>query len=164
MKKIHLFGSIFAFCVALPAVCLVQQLSNTTNNPLRTQLNTAQTTSPTSVVTTFDQLDTITIDHEHEMVFGRTGNFTGHFGPYAKRIEQGIATYFNTVNATGGIDGKRLRLISIEDDGDPKNAERNVSALLKQKGIDMYLGVMGTRRVLKILPMIKEKKIAMVFP
>lgn len=105
----------------------------------------------------------IKIDPTREIVFGQTGMLSGHFEKYARAIRQGILAYFEKVNTQGGIDGKQLRLISLDDFGKPEQAENNIQTLLNL-GIDMFIGNMGTRSLLYTLPLVQQKKIALFFP
>lgn len=51
----------------------------------------------------------------------------------------------------------------MEDNGDPAQAANNI-AQLRAKGIDMFLGNMGSRSIVKLLPQIEAHDIALFFP
>lgn len=102
-------------------------------------------------------------DLQKEIVFGQTGMLTGHFKQYTHLIQSGIRAHFEQLNKQGGIKGKLLRLISLDDEGRPDKAEKNIQDLLNV-GIDMFLGNMGTRSILQTLPLVKSQKIALFFP
>ena len=106
----------------------------------------------------------ITIDYKKEIVFGQSIYKSGSFKLYGKIIEKAILACFNRINKQGGIKGKTLRLISMDDKGIPDLAEKNVKLMQEKYKIDMFLGNMGTRSILKILPLIQDGKIAMFFP
>jgi len=106
---------------------------------------------------------TISINPKKEIVFGQSGIFSGSFKLYGSIIKNAINVYFEKINKTGGIRGKKLRLISLDDGGSPVKAEQNISKL-KKHGVTMFLGNMGTRSILKVLPQIQSKEIAMFFP
>lgn len=99
----------------------------------------------------------------NEFVFGQSGTFSGSLGLYGNIIRTGINLYFKRINAEGGIRKKRLRLVSLHDGGNPKKAEENIQSLRKQ-GVSMFIGNMGTRSTLKLLPLIKKGSISMLFP
>ncbi len=104
------------------------------------------------------------IDHNKEIVFGMSGFFTGHFGLYGNTIKQAIECCFKKVNASGGVHGKTLRLVAVEDHDEPATTYNNVVRLYKDHGITMFIGIMGTRGVIKLLPLIKNGSIAVFFP
>lgn len=100
---------------------------------------------------------------DQEIVFGMSGSLGGHFGYYGNAIKHGIEAYFNRVNNAGGIKGKKLRLVAVNDNGNPEKTVKNVQEMTNQK-IDMFIGIMGTRGMLSLIPLIQEKKIALFFP
>ncbi|MFH1831698.1 MAG: ABC transporter substrate-binding protein [bacterium] len=99
----------------------------------------------------------------NSIVFGQSASLDGAFGLYGNIIQKAIQARMNHVNDSGGVHGKMLKLVSVNDAGDPRKTEENVERLLKD-GIDMFIGNMGTRSVLKLLPLIKTEKIALFFP
>jgi len=105
----------------------------------------------------------ISIDHNKEIVFGQSASLSGHFELYGNIIQHGILACFNRVNSNGGIGGKKLRLISLDDHENPELAKKNVN-YLRSLGVTMFIGNMGTRSLLSILPLIEQKKIALFFP
>lgn len=104
------------------------------------------------------------LDLENEIIVGQTGMFFGHFTHYARSIQNGIKAAFNRANMNGGISGKKLRLISMEDYGNPETALKNVEYLLYKHKANFFLGNMGTRAILNLLPLVKQESIALLFP
>lgn len=100
---------------------------------------------------------------KNEFVFGQSGTFSGSLGLYGNIIKTGINLYFKRINANGGVRNKTFRLVSLHDGGNPKKTEANINSLRKQ-GITMFIGNMGTRSILKVLPLIKKRSISMLFP
>ena len=105
-----------------------------------------------------------TTQESNEIVFGQSLNLDGSFKLYGNIIKNGILACFNQINEDGGINGKVLKLVSMDDKGDPKTAESNIKEMFDQYDIDMFLGNMGTRSLLRVLPLIELGKIAMLFP
>lgn len=101
---------------------------------------------------------------KQEIVFGQTGTFSGPLGIYGNLIKNAINAYFSRINENGGVNGLKFRLQSIEDQSNPVLAKKNIKSLLQKDKIDMFLGCTGTRSILSVLPLIKAKKIAMLFP
>ena len=102
-------------------------------------------------------------DLKEEIIFGQSAILSGPLELYGSIIKNAINTCFQRINDEGGINNKKLRLVSLDDQGDPLKAEKNIDNL-KNKGITMFLGSMGTRSILKALPRIKSQEIAMFFP
>lgn len=103
------------------------------------------------------------VSKTQEIVFGQSAFLSGHLGIYGNTIKRGIECYFNHINSKGGIDGKRLRLISLDDEGRPEKTIENIKHLRKQ-GVTVFIGCTGTRSILAALPMIKSGEISMLFP
>lgn len=110
------------------------------------------------------ETEPLTLDAEKEIVFGQSGMFSGHFHHYGKAIRDGINAAFKKINAQGGINGKMLRLVSLEDYGNPLTALKNVEYLIKDHKITLFIGNMGTRSILNLVPLLESKSIALLFP
>jgi len=128
------------------------------------QLLVVNLTLAASIIASNAQTTPIIVDHAQEIVFGQSGSFSGHFKYYGISIRDAILAYFEHVNQNGGIQGKKLRLISLDDAGDSEKTKENIELLYHKHGVTMFFGVMGTRGIISLLPLIKEKKIAMYFP
>ena len=57
-----------------------------------------------------------------EIVIGLCGPLTGRVKEVGLASQEGARAYFDYVNATGGVDGRRIRLISSDDQYDPEKA------------------------------------------
>ncbi len=108
--------------------------------------------------------DNLIIDMKKEIVFGQSGSFSGHFAFYGNTIKNAINSYFEHINQQGGIAGKKLRLISLDDEGEADKTKNNIELLYHKYAVSMFFGVMGTRGILSVLPLIQQQKIAMLFP
>ncbi len=107
--------------------------------------------------------NTIIPPKSNEIVFGQSAFLSGHLGLYGNTIKNGIETYFSFINEKGGVNGKKLRLICLDDQGKPEKSLKNIKKLQKL-GVTMFLGCTGTRSILAALPLIKNGDIAMLFP
>ena len=103
-------------------------------------------------------------NNNNEIVFGQSATLSGHLGLYGDFIKNAINAYFYRINEAGGVKGKKLKLVSLEDNGAPEITKRNIKHMLQAQKIDMFLGCTGTRSIMSVLPLIQEKKIAMFFP
>ncbi len=99
-----------------------------------------------------------------EIVFGQTGSFSGSFKAYGEIIKNAINACFKAANDSDNLADIKLRLESLDDKGKAHIAAKNIKKLFNRNKINMFLGCMGTRGVLKVLPLIKTEKIAMFFP
>jgi ABC-type branched-subunit amino acid transport system substrate-binding protein len=98
------------------------------------------------------------------IVFGQSAFLgDGALQLYGELIRNAIHARFNRINKLGGINGQKLELVSMDDRGEPEITQKNIS-IMRKRGIDMFLGNMGTRSVFKVLPLIEKKEIAILFP
>jgi len=105
-----------------------------------------------------------TTSDKQEIVFGQTGAFTGHFKMYARAIVRGIEACFRHTNDTGGIEGKTLRLVSLDDGGDYEKFKNNIQTLQTQFNTSMFIGLMDTSNIRSLLPRVKQGKLTVLFP
>jgi len=151
-------NSILFFILFVNAqIVLAERIQN--DNPVPTEI-TLQQFKPKFI----DENQPIIIDAEKEIVFGQSGMFSSHFHHYGKAIRDGINAAFKKINEQGGINGKLLRLVSLEDFGNPLTSLKNVEYLMKEYKIKLFMGNMGTRSILNLLPLLESKSIALLFP
>lgn len=113
---------------------------------------------------TLKTLNEVNVDHDTEYAFGMVGSFTGHFRLYGTTIRNGIMAYFKRINAQGGLHDKRLRLICVDDYGQPQTTGKVIRKLRSIHKIKTFIGNMGARNIAHIKPLIAHKKIALLFP
>lgn len=105
-----------------------------------------------------------TTPQEFEITIGQSAAMSGTFKPYGDTIRNSIIARFMRTNTHGGIKGKMLRLITLDDQGEPLVTRRNIERLMRQHKIDMFLGNMGRRNTLALKPFLEQHKIALFFP
>jgi ABC-type branched-subunit amino acid transport system substrate-binding protein len=78
----------------------------------------------------------------------------------------GIKTYFDALNAGGGINGKRVQYIVRDDQGKPELAVKAVTELIERDQIDYLLGGVGDETTLAILnaPVFKSSGLILFAP
>jgi branched-chain amino acid transport system substrate-binding protein len=97
----------------------------------------------------------------------RIGQFAAQTGPAAelgKRMQLGILAHFNSVNATGGINGRKLKLISRDDGYEPEKAAAAVKALIEEDKVFALIGSVGTPTTLAAVPAINAAGIPLIGP
>ncbi|WP_084670915.1 ABC transporter substrate-binding protein [Sporichthya polymorpha] len=67
-----------------------------------------------------------------EILLGLTGPLSGVFGFYGQEMIAGADSYAKTVNAAGGIDGRKIRIVSYDDRFEPAQVLANVKRLVEQ--------------------------------
>ena len=105
----------------------------------------------------------IKFDPNKDIVLGQSAFLSGANQLYGKLIRNAINSRFKRANEQKEIEGKTIQLMSLDDRGEPDLTAKNIKKM-REYNIDMFLGNMGTRGVFKVLPQIKNKEIAMLFP
>src|SRR5712691_5238018 len=73
----------------------------------------------------------------------------------------GAKAYFAMINEAGGVDGRKLRLLTYDDSYDPAKTEACFNRLMEQKVFALGFFV-GTPTAVKYLPMAESNKIPLV--
>ena len=95
---------------------------------------------------------------ENEIVLGLSAPFSGPSQELGREMEVGITTYLNRVNNQGGVAGRRLRLVSLDDAYDPDKALANVKELDRERRVFAYIGNVGTPTAQKTLPYAMDRQ------
>lgn len=99
----------------------------------------------------------------HEIVIGQTSSFSGAIGGEVREQTAGAKLYLDWVNAQGGVNGRTIRLVSLDDGFDAKRAAQNARTLVAQGVFALFL-TRGTPQNEAILPVIKETGTPLVAP
>ena len=97
----------------------------------------------------------------------RIGQFAAQTGPAAelgKRMQVGIQAQFAAVNAAGGINGRKLTLVSRDDGYEPEKAAAAVKALIEEDKVFALIGSVGTPTTLAAVPAINAASIPLIGP
>lgn len=97
----------------------------------------------------------------------RVGQFAAQTGPAAelgKRMQLGMLAHFNAVNAAGGINGRKLTLVSRDDGYEPEKAIAAVKALIDEDKVFALVGSVGTPTNLAAVPAINAAGIPLIGP
>lgn len=70
---------------------------------------------------------------------GLIGPYSGTYGDIGPSIEQGAQIAIDQLNAKGGIDGKKLKLVKSDDQGDPEKSAKAVYSL-DAKNVNLTFG------------------------
>lgn len=69
---------------------------------------------------------------DDEILLGATVTLSGPTGFLGEEIAGAINAYFETINAAGGVGGRKLRLITYDDGADPSQLLANLRQLVEQ--------------------------------
>lgn len=96
------------------------------------------------------------------IVIGQTADFSGPLAGNVKEGTQAVRAYFDKVNKSGGINGRKLVLESLDDGYDSKRTVSNAKLLIEEKGVVALTLGRGTANAEAVMPLLQEKKVPMV--
>ena len=97
--------------------------------------------------------------HADEIKVGMSGALTGPAQALGKGMKAGIEAYFARVNAAGGIGGRSLRLVALDDGYEPRNAGANMHKLIDEEKVFAVLGNPGTPTAAVAVPIANERHV-----
>ena len=74
-------------------------------------------------------------------------------------VRDGVQRYFERVNAAGGVAGRMLRLVALDDRYEPALAAPNMRRLLAEEKVVAVLGNVGTPTAVVAAPIASEQRI-----
>src|SRR5437660_10111226 len=99
-----------------------------------------------------------------EIVIGTAQDLSGPIVNFSKAAVNGMRMRVDEVNAAGGVNGRKLRLV-VEDHGyDPKKAVLAAQKMVQQDKIFAALGSIGTGTAIAAMPIYLDAKVGHLFP
>ncbi len=95
---------------------------------------------------------------------GEVGSMTGSEATFGTSTHKGIELAFNQVNQAGGVKGKKLQIVSLDDQGKPEEAAIATTKLITQDKIIALLGEVASSRSLAMAPIAQQYKVPMITP
>ncbi|MBF0602475.1 MAG: ABC transporter substrate-binding protein [Nitrospirae bacterium] len=75
-----------------------------------------------------------------------------------KGMQLGVDTYFDKINKSGGVQGRLLRFVVLDDGYEPKQAAINMRRLIDDEGVVAVVGNVGTPTAVVTVPITNEKR------
>ncbi len=94
-----------------------------------------------------------------EIVLGQSVALTGPAQELGKEMQLGAKTYFDIVNAAGGIRGKKIVLRTLDDGYEPPRAEANTKKFVEDGDVLALFGYVGTPTAAASIPVATKAKV-----
>ncbi len=101
---------------------------------------------------------------QNMILLGQSLPLSGPSAQIGQKYKTGANAWFNEVNRTGGINGKKIKLISLDDQYEPEMTIVNTKSLLAKPNLLALFGYVGTPTTKEILPLIEAKKVPLIAP
>lgn len=99
-----------------------------------------------------------------EIVIGQSCQLTGPLAGLTSEVRQGASLYFDHVNASGGVRGRKIRVVALDDAYDPKKAAENTRKLIDEDKVLALFQYAGTPPALAALPIAEDRGVPLIAP
>ncbi len=99
---------------------------------------------------------------DKEIVLGNTNPYSGPASVYGT-IGKGINAYFEMINAAGGINGRKVRFVSLDDGYSPPKTKEQVRKLVEKEKVFALFQTLGTPTNSAIHKYVNKKKVPHLF-
>jgi branched-chain amino acid transport system substrate-binding protein len=93
------------------------------------------------------------------ITLGQSAPFSGPVGRRGTDYRDGANLYYGHVNAQGGVAGRKIKLISLDDSYVAEKTVANTKKLINEERVFALVTMSGTPNVLAVLPLVQEARI-----
>lgn len=99
-----------------------------------------------------------------EILVGEYGSMTGPQATFGQSTHNGIMMAVDEVNAAGGVNGRKIRVITEDDQSKQEEAANAVTKLISQNNVVAVLGEVASSNSLAAAPICQANKVPMITP
>lgn len=101
---------------------------------------------------------------EKEIIIGMSNALSGPTAALGTGVKAGSSVYINKVNAQGGINGRKIMLISYDDGYEPERASANAKKLIEEDKVFALFGFVGTPTSSAVMPLFSKAGVPYIAP
>jgi ABC-type branched-subunit amino acid transport system substrate-binding protein len=98
------------------------------------------------------------------VLFGQSAAFSGPASALGTNMRLGIEAAFHEANGAGGVHGRRLELVTLDDAYEPEAAIANTFRLIEQEQVFALIGAVGTPTSRSATPVAAEAGVPYIAP
>ncbi|HEX4858736.1 MAG TPA: ABC transporter substrate-binding protein [Usitatibacteraceae bacterium] len=98
------------------------------------------------------------------ILIGQSAALSGPAQELGKEMKAGAEAYFKHVNESGGVNGRQIKLISLDDGYEPDRAAANTKKLIEEHRVMALFGYVGTPTSNAALPIFTEARVPFIGP
>jgi ABC-type branched-subunit amino acid transport system substrate-binding protein len=95
---------------------------------------------------------------------GQTLPLSGPLAELGSEYRDGALAYFKWINSKGGVHGRRIELVTIDDGYVVDKTVENAKKLLDQDNVFAFFGMFGSANYAALLPLINERNVPSIAP
>ncbi len=96
------------------------------------------------------------------ILIGQSAALSGPAEALGREMKAGAEAYFNALNKAGGINGRKIKLVSLDDGYEPDRAKANTEKLINDEKVLALFGYVGTPTSNASLPVFTKAKVPFV--
>lgn len=101
---------------------------------------------------------------EGEILVGEYGSLTGSEATFGQSTHNGIMMAIDEINAAGGVGGRKVRILTEDDQSKAEEAANAVTKLISQNSVVAVLGEVASSNSLAAAPICQSNKVPMISP
>jgi branched-chain amino acid transport system substrate-binding protein len=101
---------------------------------------------------------------EGEIVVGEYGSLTGGQATFGQSTHNGIKLAVDEINGAGGVNNRKIRIITEDDQSKSEEAASTVTKLISQNNVIAVLGEVASSASLAAAPICQSNKVPMITP
>ncbi|NMM09564.1 MAG: ABC transporter substrate-binding protein [Polaromonas sp.] len=101
---------------------------------------------------------------DSEILIGQSCQLSGPLATLTSEVRQGASLYFDHVNDAGGIRGRKIKILALDDGYDPKKAAENTRKLIQDDNVLALFQYAGTPPSLAALQLVEEHQVPFIAP
>jgi ABC-type branched-subunit amino acid transport system substrate-binding protein len=99
---------------------------------------------------------------DREILLGQSAVISGPLGLSVKAFNVGAKVAFDEVNRRGGVNGRTIRVVTLDDELKPDKAVANYKALLAEHKVFAFFGGVGTGPIGAATPILRESNAPLI--
>ncbi len=106
----------------------------------------------------------VTAQGQGAWVVGQSAPLSGSNAAFGIDIRDGALAYFKSINAKGGVDGRQIEFVSLDDKNDRKTAGANAQKLLQDNKAAVLFGFASATLSLDAMPLAEKSDVLFFAP
>ncbi len=98
------------------------------------------------------------------ILIGQSGPLSGTNKEFGEDIRNGALAFFSKINAAGGVNGRKIELITIDDANDAKRSGENGRVLIEERRVLALFGYASATLSLPAFPFVEKSGVPFVAP
>lgn len=101
---------------------------------------------------------------DNTITLGQSAAFSGPAAKLGESMKEGAMVYFDEINRQGGVHGRKIKLISLDDGYEPERAVSNTRNLIEKDKVFALFGYVGTPTSYAVKSIITDARIPFFAP